>query len=127
MGERGREGENRGGSQDEVRLYILRVRRDATILIADAESWVGCGSSPGRNGHLTSGEKLREHALTGRVRFSQPFDRNKETDLRENAPENEPHMLRWGRPIFAKIAPGVGLGLKTHQTMIFFENFWREI
>ena len=43
--------------------------------------------------------------------------------LRENAPENEPHMLRWGRPIFAKIAPGVGLGLKTHQATIFLKIF----
>ena len=46
--------------------------------------------------------------------------------LREYARENEPNktqMLRWGRPIFAKIAPGVGLGLKTHQATIFSKIF----
>ena len=43
--------------------------------------------------------------------------------LREYAPENEPHMLRWGRPIFVKIAPGVGLGPKTHQATIFSKIF----
>ena len=48
------------------------------------------------------------------------------TFLREYARENEPNktqMLRWGRPIFAKIAPGVGLGLKTHQATIFSKIF----
>ena len=47
-------------------------------------------------------------------------------ELREVAPENEPnmnHMLRWGRPICAKLGPGIDLGPKICLATFFSKNF----
>ena len=47
-------------------------------------------------------------------------------DLREVAPENGPnmnHMLRWGRPICAKLGPGIDLGPKIRLATFFSKNF----
>ena len=46
--------------------------------------------------------------------------------LREVAPENEPnmnHMLRWGRPICAKLGPGIDFGPKIRLATFFSKNF----
>ena len=43
--------------------------------------------------------------------------------LREVAPENQPWMLRWGRPICAKLGPGIDLGPKIRLATFFSKNF----
>ena len=78
------EGENRGGSQVKKRLGYTnthRVRRHYPLGGHGEESWDGCGSSPGRNGHLLLLQRAPlirdgQHSLAGRARLSQLLDGN---------------------------------------------------